>query len=192
MPVVPIWSFAEPAFTTVAKLKTGLSLLDAAKGNFALGDTVVSDLNLKKLVINEDGTTNLDYYGARVVLSGSRWNNTGSGTWTPLGNWIGAGSPNSSGAVGTFGSVITAAATVTLDSAKTAGVINFDSANAYTIAGANTLTMQSSGTPAINVFAGSFSDIREFCLTSGIDRLKILAFGGLYKLSVDEKPVGFF
>src|SRR5207248_668153 len=43
---------------------------------------------------NPDGTGNLDYYGARVVISGSHWAINGSGTWSGLGDWTGAGVPN--------------------------------------------------------------------------------------------------
>src|SRR5256885_14253309 len=71
-------------------------------------------------------------------------------------SWTGAGAPNSGGAVGTFGSVIPAAAAVFVDAPKTAGVINFDSVNSYTVKGGFALTLASTtGTPTINVFAGS-------------------------------------
>ncbi len=104
---------------------------------------------------NPNGTANLDYYGARVVLSGSRWAINGSGNWSPLADWIGAGVPSVANDVGTFGSVITAPVTVTLDGNRTVGTLNFDNANAYTITGASTLTLQSASGAGINVFNGN-------------------------------------
>ena len=72
------------------------------------------------------------------------WNASGSGNWSAAGNWLG-GVPDGIGATANFGSIITSAATVTLDSNRTVGSVNFNNANKYTIAGTNTLTFDVSG-----------------------------------------------
>ena len=104
---------------------------------------------------NPDGTSNLDYYGARVVLTGSRWNINSSGNWNTLGNWIGAGVPNSVDAVATFGSVNTSLINVHVTTPQTVGTINFDSLLTYTIDGTSTLTLQASGQAGVNVFTAN-------------------------------------
>jgi hypothetical protein len=57
----------------------------------------------------------------------------------------------------TFSSAITAPRTVTMDSARSVGTLMFDSASAYTIAGASTLTLDAPprGSTAITVASGS-------------------------------------
>ena len=61
-----------------------------------------------------------------------------------------------SDAVAVFGSIITAPRTVTVDVPVTVGRIDFDNANAYTIAGSNTVTLDAtSGDAQINVTSGS-------------------------------------
>ena len=49
--------------------------------------------------------------------------------------------PDGVGGIANFGSIITSAATITLDSARTVGSVNFNNTNKYTIAGTNTLTL---------------------------------------------------
>jgi uncharacterized membrane protein len=87
----------------------------------------------------------------RAVLAADAWAVNSNGNWSVVGNWFG-GVPNASGAEANFRGAITAPRTVTVDSPKTVGTINFDNANAYTIAGPGALTIQGSG---INVASGS-------------------------------------
>ncbi len=42
----------------MARLRTGLSLIDAAKGRYALGETTIDGLNLVQLEVDEQGNTN--------------------------------------------------------------------------------------------------------------------------------------
>jgi autotransporter-associated beta strand protein len=65
------------------------------------------------------------------------------------------GVPGATGATANFLGVITAPRTVTLDSNRTVGVLQFNNANAYTIAGTSTLTFdQSSGAADLSVVLG--------------------------------------
>jgi hypothetical protein len=83
------------------------------------------------------------------------WNVNANGNWSAAGNWTG-GVPNTVGARAVFGGVITAPRTVTVDSPITVGRIDFNSANAYTIAGTNPIALSTSGAASqINVAAGS-------------------------------------
>ena len=70
----------------------------------------------------------------------STWNTNGGGNWSAASNWLG-GVPDGVGGIANFGSIITSAATITLDSARTVGSVNFNNTNKYTIAGTNTLTL---------------------------------------------------
>jgi fibronectin-binding autotransporter adhesin len=84
------------------------------------------------------------------------WTNTSGGTWSTAGNWSGGVVANGSDATADFSTLnITANPTVTLDTARTIGNLIFGDAvtasNDWTVSGANTLTLASSGTPTINV-----------------------------------------
>ena len=81
----------------------------------------------------------------------STWNTNGSGLWSNAANWQG-GVPDAVGATANFGSIITSAATVTLDSNRTVGSVNFNNTNKYTIAGTSTLTFDvNSGVASMRV-----------------------------------------
>jgi hypothetical protein len=67
--------------------------------------------------------------------------------------WTG-GVPNAVNTIVTLGSVITQPRTITLDAARTAGVVNFDSAQRYTISGSGSITLDGFAC-AINVVSGS-------------------------------------
>jgi hypothetical protein len=86
---------------------------------------------------------------------GTIWNVDADANWSAANNWT-AGIPDAAGAKAVFGGVITAARTVTVDTGITVGRIEFNNANAYTIAGANTLTLDAtSGDAKIMVGGGS-------------------------------------
>jgi len=94
-----------------------------------------------------------------VQLSGastSRWAVATDGQWSVGGNWAG-GVPNLVDAAASFLDTPAAPArTITVDVPVTVGTLNFDNANAYTLVGAPTMTMQATGGPAIiNVAGGS-------------------------------------
>jgi hypothetical protein len=83
------------------------------------------------------------------------WTATGGGTWGDTTKWLTGYSPNTSLDNAKFGSAITAPATVTVEAAKTVKVIKFDNANSYTLSGAGSITLDSPGTPMVNVLSGS-------------------------------------
>jgi fibronectin-binding autotransporter adhesin len=71
----------------------------------------------------------------RLTISGPVphvWNVNASGNWTTAGNWD-TGAPNGIGAIAHFDSAITGQQTVTLNANQTAGTLQFNNANAYTI-----------------------------------------------------------
>jgi len=83
------------------------------------------------------------------------WNIDANGSWSAAGNWTG-GVPNAAGARAVFGGVIIAPRTVTVDVPISVGRIDFENANAYTIAGANGITLDvTSGSAEINVASGN-------------------------------------
>jgi hypothetical protein len=83
------------------------------------------------------------------------WNVNANGNWSTAGNWSG-GVPNSVGEQAVLGSVITQPRTITADIPVTVGQLDFANTNAYTIAGANALTLNAtSGDAQINVTQGS-------------------------------------
>ena len=64
------------------------------------------------------------------------WGVDAAGTWNAAANWTSNPTvPNNLGAIATFGFEITAPRTVTVDGAKTVGVLTFDNANAYNVTG---------------------------------------------------------
>ncbi len=109
-------------------------------------------------ITNNLGATTIELSIADTVITS--WATNGGGSWNTGTNWT-AGVPNSFGAIATFGNVLTGAnapATVTVDGAKTVGVITFDNANPYILSGGagDIITMNNgSGTPLISLTAGS-------------------------------------
>ena len=110
-------------------------------------------------ITNNLGATTIEISIADTVIAA--WNVDGGGSWNAGGNWNPIGVPNSFGAIATFGSVLTGAnapATITVDGAKTVGVLAFDNANSYILSGGagDTITMNNgSGTPLISLTPGS-------------------------------------
>jgi hypothetical protein len=86
------------------------------------------------------------------------WNLDGNGSWSTGSNWTGGTAPNGADHVANFGTVITSPRTVTVDSPKTLGTLNFTSPVGYQIAGSSTLTLDAlGGQVVISVSAGSHS-----------------------------------
>ncbi|MEX2141771.1 MAG: PHB depolymerase family esterase [Pirellulales bacterium] len=93
------------------------------------------------------------------------WNVDASGNWSLPANW-GSGVPNGTGAQAVFGSVITSPHTVTVDAPITVGRLDFENANAYTIAVQNVLTLDAAtGDAQINVASGSHTISAPVSLT---------------------------
>lgn len=76
-----------------------------------------------------------------------RWNVNADGNWTNPANWD-RPVPNAVGAGADFLGAIQTPHTVTVDAPITVGLMTFDNANSYTIAGANTLTIDNVTSPA--------------------------------------------
>jgi hypothetical protein len=92
-------------------------------------------------------------------LAGSTWNFNGNGLWSESGKWSGS-IPDAVGAVAIFGTAIGNPSTITLDSNRVIGSANFNSPVKYTIAGSNTLTMDStSGLATMNVIGAGAHEI---------------------------------
>jgi hypothetical protein len=83
------------------------------------------------------------------------WNVDSAGNWSMTDNWLGP-VPNAPGKRAVLASAIQAPRTVTLDVAVTLGRVDFGGQYAYTIAGADRLTLDvASGNAQINVTGGS-------------------------------------
>ena len=91
-----------------------------------------------------------------AVQGGSgTWNTDANGVISAASNWAN-GVPGEAGDGATFGPVISSPRTVTVDVPTTFGSMTFQSANSYTIAGSNSITLQvPGGSPQITVLAGS-------------------------------------
>jgi hypothetical protein len=87
------------------------------------------------------------------------WSAAGGGTWGTTGNWLSGFSPNNSLDNARFGPAITAPSLISLESGKTVKVVKFDNANKITLAGPGALTLDSAGTPQINVISGASHEI---------------------------------
>ena len=76
----------------------------------------------------------------------NQWNSPGSAAWSSTSSWRGA-VPDAVGAKANFLNFATAATTVTLDSSRTVGALNFDSPYGYSLvpAGSSVLTLSQSG-----------------------------------------------
>jgi hypothetical protein len=84
----------------------------------------------------------------------SAWNVDAGGNWSNAANWLG-GVPNGATAVANLGSAITSPQTIELSEDVTVSQLNIGSANTYTIAGTNSLTIAGNpATPAVTVVQG--------------------------------------
>jgi hypothetical protein len=97
----------------------------------------------------------IEWVTANLLVVSTEWNVDGNGNWSQGANWT-AGVPDAAGDLATFGGIITQPGTVTVDAPITAGRIELDNANAYTIAGTSALTLDAkSGEAQISVTRGS-------------------------------------
>lgn len=117
-----------------------------------LDPTKVEVVGLEELMIHLRNHFGTPVPGAMINAT---WIKNGSFGWSARSNWSGA-VPNFIDATVNFGSVITQNTSVNLNINATVGTINFNNANRYTIAGASSLTLNTtSGNAQINVIAGS-------------------------------------
>jgi autotransporter-associated beta strand protein len=125
----------------------------------AIGGTGVSALSVLNGVGGKAYTFNTS--GGFVTLAVSNagvlanyWNINADGNWTTGSNWSLGSAPNGAGAFANFGgggATITAPRTVTLNADQTVGSIGFNSAQSYTISGANTLTLDNDADPTAQI-----------------------------------------
>jgi autotransporter-associated beta strand protein len=135
--------------------------------NLALGTTPGGTFNYS--LFNDTGATAIDLVVSPLEAASATWNVDASGSWSTFSNWT-PGIPSGVDAVANFGGVITADRTVTLDTPRTVGTLNFNNAGAsYTIAG-NQLTMQvTSGLAFLNVAAGNHTIAADVAMNSNTD-----------------------
>ena len=114
------------------------------------------------------------------------WNVNSDGNWATASNWTLNAAPNSAQAFANFGgggTPITAPRTVTLNANQTVGSIGFNSAQPFTIAGANTLTLNNGTDPAtiavtggrhtLGVAKNAVSSNVQFNVTNAADSLAV-------------------
>jgi len=89
-----------------------------------------------------------------LQAAASTWNVNANGNWSAAGNWT-PNVPNAVGSEAVFGAIITAPRTVTVNVPITVGRIDFNNANAYTIAGTGPLRINNGGAASIQVLSGS-------------------------------------
>ncbi|MEX2141428.1 MAG: PQQ-dependent sugar dehydrogenase [Pirellulales bacterium] len=142
---------------TVGGLTERTSQLDPdGAGAFGWGGRLASfgeDANgeLYMVALTSVGGNGAIYRVASVLT----WNVDADGNWSLAANWTGA-VPNAAGARAVFGSAIRAPRTVTLDVPITLGRLDFDSASAYTVAGASALSFDvTNGAAQLNVTRGN-------------------------------------
>jgi hypothetical protein len=118
------------------------------------------------------------------ILNEPTWSLDSDGAWTGSTNWANA-MPNGSGAIAAFGSAITSPRTVSITTPRIAGVIKFQNARRYTIAGPAALNISvPSGSGSINVLAGSHTISAPLRLSSNVD-ISILNAADTLTLSGD-------
>ena len=105
----------------------------------------------------------------KFSLAAEIWNVDADGVWSTDTNWSRGAHPNAAGKVATFGPIITEPRLVTVDAPATVGQINFNNASAYTIAGANTLTLDSASATGITVSSGSHAISAPLALAKDVN-----------------------
>src|SRR4030095_11031681 len=99
---------------------------------------------------------NADLEGVGTPPTTSTWVIDGSGDWNVSGNWANGTVPNGVDKEADLLGAITSNHTVFSDIGVSVGILNFDNAHTYVVAGAGSLTMDvSAGSAQINVNQGS-------------------------------------
>src|SRR4030095_16876896 len=98
------------------------------------------------------------------------------------GNWSGP-APTAIDASGTFGPAISSPRTITVDSARTLGVLYFNSPISYTLAGTSTITLDASaGLAGIHVLDGNHA-ITAPCVLNDSVMINVVRFDSTLTLS---------
>lgn len=145
--------------------------------NGAIGGAGISSLAVAESSKIAGQTYTFNVSGNFVTLTievGSRpqsfWNVNNDGTWGTAANWTSNGVPNDVSAIanlgGAEGTPITQARTVTLAAATKVGVLKFDSAQSFTVAGASALSFDDGAVGAkVQVINGSHTISTPLALT---------------------------
>ena len=141
----------------------------AVSGGFASGATV--SLSNDPFV----GTMNVTVGGTSVVLggySGNEYQAIAGATWgsSLTSNWTKLVDPNGSAYGAKFGG-IGGGGTVTLDDARTVGILMFENASGYSLVGSSTLTLQGNGASPALVAINSGAHTVATPVTLGSDLL---------------------
>lgn len=140
-------------FRTVSDAAVNFNLGLSLMGGFGGADPT----NWNGMSMRTAGNGGLDniLFTAGLPTTSSTWASN-AGNWLTAGNWY-IGVPNAIDAVANFTAGIRATSTIYADSGVTVGTMNFDnSAFAYNISGAGSLTLQkTTGSAAVNVTTGS-------------------------------------
>jgi autotransporter-associated beta strand protein len=155
-----------PTVNVIASgLTTGVYTLLTATGGFGGGSTVnPTPGGTGVIATGYAGTVSIS--GNSIILTVAQsgvtetWTDANSDqNWSEANNWSGSFVPHRPGDVATFGTGGVGLA-VNLNQAETVGGVAFNNANSYTVAGANTLTLDDSGHgAAIGVTAGTANAI---------------------------------
>ncbi|HRK29886.1 MAG TPA: hypothetical protein PLD59_02315 [Tepidisphaeraceae bacterium] len=133
--------------------------------------------------VAQAGIDNFTISALGPVVTTNAWAVDASGDWSLGTNWTAGASPNAVSATALLGGVISSPRTATLDEPVTLGHLTFDNANAYTIAGSHTLSIQtSSGPGSIGLALGNHSitaplQIKSNTVLGGPGTLKVASLG---------------
>jgi hypothetical protein len=202
----------EPSLPALAAAPAALPLNVSAFDNAAInlyGGGLVSTLvdpdsaGMSKYVLSGtladgtliDGGVLLIQNGSQAtqhLLPGSNWKTDGGGNWGEPGNWASGVIPEGAGAFAGFMGALTtpnAPVAIALGGNRSIGHLQFNNANAYSISGQGSLTLNNGGTAAqIEVFQGAHTIEAEVQLAD--DAKVLVASGAELMLSGSLKGVG--
>ncbi|HWP41508.1 MAG TPA: hypothetical protein VNL70_11320, partial [Tepidisphaeraceae bacterium] len=125
----------------------------------AAGNLYVVSSGNQALRVFSPGKVSLTTYksdGSFEVHNEPEWFATTGGNVSSPANWMLGYLPNGVSEIAKFGRMTTSAATITIDSPITLGMLKIDNPNhSYTIAGSSTITLDAFGEPRITAISGS-------------------------------------
>jgi len=165
-----VLSITGPLFhdTSTITIEAGAKMDLNFSGYDTIGSLIIEGNTLGDGIYNKDHVTYGSYFtgdGSLVIGEGpvadGSWISTVSGNWTNASNWQSDAIANGTDKTAAFSAGTgSESITATLGANRTIGNLAFSNAN-YTISGTDTLTLESSGTPAINVAAGLSATINS-------------------------------